>query len=152
MPVAARVNPLELFSQDQWSGLIAKSSWRGVWLVAHAWGVIGLAMVLGAVWPWLIPLLILIVANRQLGLLILMHDAAHGLLHPNRKVNDALCNWFCSSGLHGYRVAHLKHHRFAQQVEDPDLPLSKPFPISQDSLLRKVRRDISGLTFLKLRL
>jgi fatty acid desaturase len=151
MAVAARVDPAELFSPSEWSELTAKSSWRGLWLVAHAWGVIALAMVLGAVVPWLIPVLIPIVACRQLGLLILMHDAAHGLLHPNRKLNDWVATWLCSSALVQYRKVHLQHHRFAQQQEDPDLPLSKPFPIQRSSLFRKVLRDITGLSFLKLR-
>jgi fatty acid desaturase len=152
MAVAARINPAELFAPEQWAALSAKSSWRGLWLVAHSWGVIGLAMLIGAQLPWLIPLLIPVVACRQLGLLILMHDAAHGLLHPNRKINDWAATWFCSSALVQYRKVHLQHHRFAQQEEDPDLPLSKPFPITKESLLRKVLRDVSGLSFLKLRL
>jgi fatty acid desaturase len=152
MPVAARVNPADLFTPMQWAEISGKSSWRGLWLVAHAWGVIGLAMLIGALYPWLTPLLIPVVACRQLGLLILMHDAAHGLLHPNRKVNDWVATWLCSSAVVQYRKAHLQHHRFAQQEEDPDLPLSKPFPISKASLWRKVLRDVSGLSFLKLRL
>ncbi len=152
MAVAARINPADLFALDQWAALSSKSSWHGLWLVAHAWGVIGLAMLIGSIFPWLIPLLIPVVACRQLGLLILMHDAAHGLLHPNRKVNDWVATWFCSSALAQYRKVHLQHHRFAQQEEDPDLPLSKPFPITKESLWRKVLRDVSGLSFLKLRL
>lgn len=123
-----------------------------MWLVAHCWAVIGLAMSVGVLWPWATPLVIVVVGNRQLGLFILMHDAAHGLLHPNRRVNDRLARWFCGSELDSYRRYHLQHHRFVQQTDDPDLVLSAPFPISRASLRRKIIRDLTGQTFFKQRL
>lgn len=149
---AARVDGSQVFDAGEWAGLVAKSRWRGLWLVAHAWGVVALAMLAGARWPWLVPLLIPVVAARQLGLLILMHDAAHGLLHPDRRINDWVGRWLCASALHDYRKIHLQHHRHTQQADDPDLPLSKPFPIARRSLWRKALRDVTGVTFLKLRL
>ncbi len=82
MAIAPRARPDDHFTPDQWRRLSAKSSWRGLWLVAHAWGTIGLAMLVGARWPLLLPLCVLVIGTRQLGLAILMHDAAHGLLHP----------------------------------------------------------------------
>jgi fatty acid desaturase len=45
----------------------------------------------------------------------------------------------------------LQHHRFVQQLEDPDLVLSKPFPIKRASLKRKMIRDLTGQTFFKQR-
>ena len=152
MAVAPRAKPEDFFSPDEWRTLSARSSWRGLWLVAHCWGVIGLAMVMGVQWPLTIPLAVLIIGNRQLGLFILMHDAAHGLLHPNRRGNDWVCQWLCSSSLGEYRPYHLQHHRFVQQAEDPDLVLSAPFPISRASMRRKVWRDLSGQTFYKQRI
>jgi fatty acid desaturase len=152
MAAAPRARPDDFFSPEEWRMLSARSSWRGLWLVVHCWGVIGLAMVAGVLWPLTIPLGVLVVGARQLGLFILMHDAAHGLLHPNRRVNDRLAQWFCSSSLHDYRSYHLQHHRYVQQAEDPDLPLSAPFPISRVSLRRKLLRDLSGQTFFKQRL
>lgn len=152
MAAAPRARPEDFFSADEWRSLTARSRWRGLWLVAHAWGVIGLAMVAGVLWPVTIPLGVLVVGARQLGLFILMHDAAHGLLHPERRVNDLVARWFCSSSLDEYRPYHLQHHRYVQQAEDPDLPLSAPFPISRASLWRKLGRDLSGQTFFKQRL
>ena len=81
-----------------------------------------------------------------------MHDGAHGLLHPDRRINDAVAKRFCSSSLGDYRPYHLQHHRCVQQAEDPDLGLSAPFPISRPSLRRKLLRDLSGQTFYKQRL
>jgi fatty acid desaturase len=151
MAVAPRAKPKEFFSADEWAALTARSSWRGLWLVAHCWGVIGLAMAVGALWPVTIPLVVVVVGTRQLGLFILMHDGAHAVLHRNRRVNDWVAFWLCSSTLRDYRPYHLQHHRFVQQTEDPDLVLSAPFPITRESLWRKVLRDLTGQTFVKQR-
>ena len=151
MAVAPRAKPEDHFSSDEWAALTARSSWRGLWLVAHCWGVIGLAMVAGALWPITIPLAVIVIGTRQLGLFILMHDAAHALLHPNRKLNDWVGFWLCSAGILQYRPYHLQHHRFVQQTEDPDLVLSAPFPITRESFARKMIRDLTGQTFVKQR-
>lgn len=152
MPVAPRADPLQFFGPDEWRGLCERSRWRGLWLVAHCWGVIGAAMWVAVQWPVTLPLAVMVIGTRQLGLFILMHDAAHGLLHPNRRVNDAVGRWLCSSSLGEYRPYHLQHHRYVQQAEDPDLGLSAPFPISRESLRRKLLRDLTGQTFFKQRL
>jgi fatty acid desaturase len=90
-----------------------------------------------------------------LGLSILMHDGAHGLLHPDRKINNWLGQWptgaATGSDMFAYRAYHLTHHKFTQQPEDPDLSLSAPFPTSRDSLRRKFIRDLTGQTFYKQR-
>ena len=152
MTPAARVKPEEFFSPEEWQDLSARSKWVGLLMVAHCWLVIGVAMAIGVMWPITIPLAVVLIGNRQLGLFILMHDAAHGALHANRKVNDFVGKWFCGTDLHAYRAYHLQHHRFVQQTDDPDLILSAPFPISRDSLKRKMMRDLTGQTFFKQRL
>jgi len=124
-------------------------------LVAHCWALIAGAMAL-AVWqPWLIPVSVMIIGARQLGLAILMHDAAHGGLHRNQAVNDFVGQWLCAApvGAHlgHYRPYHLTHHKYAQQPEDPDLVLSAPFPVTRRSLRRKILRDLTGQTFFKQR-
>jgi fatty acid desaturase len=151
MTGVARINPKDYFTTDAWRALSKHSSWRGLWLVAHAWSVIALAAAMAIVWPVTIPLAIMVIGARQLGLGILMHDAAHRALHPNPKINDVVGEWFCAPGLVKYRTYHLNHHRLAQQSDDPDLVLSKPFPISATSLRRKILRDLTGQTFFKAR-
>jgi fatty acid desaturase len=156
MAVATRVDPKSYFTPQEWAPLARRSSWMGLALLAHAWIVIGLAMVMAVASPWYlrpltIPLAIAIIGARQLGLAILMHDAAHGALHPNLKVNDWVGHHLTTGGLQAYRTYHLGHHKYAQQAEDPDLVLSAPFPITRMSLRRKIVRDLTGQTSYKLR-
>ena len=157
MPVAARVNPKDYFTPEEWAPLARRSPWIGPALVVHCWAVILAAAAVAVIWPNPLTLIlaIMIIGARQLGLAILMHDAAHGAIHPDLKVNDFLGEWLCGAPvgarLSSYRNYHLGHHKFAQQAEDPDLVLSAPFPISRSSLMRKVVRDLTGQTFFKQR-
>src|SRR5471030_1841454 len=158
MPIVARIDPKTIFTADEWRHLTSRSSWRGMWLVANAWGTIAAAIALVSLWPnpltWLIA--VMIVGARQLGLAILMHEAAHGGLHANRGINEWVGQWLCAvpvgADLASYRAYHLQHHKFTQQPEDPDLSLSAPFPISKESFRRKAIRDLTGQTFVKQRL
>ena len=163
MPAVKAANPRAVFAADDWRAITTLSRWRGIWLVLHAWMVVALAAFGGAAawdYHWLTgllatPLALAILGGRQLGLSILMHDGAHGLLHPDRKINNWLGQWptgaATGSDLFAYRAYHLTHHKFTQQPEDPDLSLSAPFPISRDSLRRKFIRDLTGQTFYKQR-
>jgi len=156
MPAAPRVKAADYFTPQELAPLTARSTWKGVALVAHCWGVILAAVAVGVLWPITIPLMVMIIGTRQLGLAILMHEAAHGTLHPNQRLNDFLGHWLCAvpvgASLADYRPYHLNHHRFAQQPEDPDLVLSAPFPVTPASLKRKMVRDLTGQTFFKQRI
>jgi fatty acid desaturase len=163
MPSVKAANPRTIFAPDDWAALTAVSGWRGIWLVLHGWLVAALAAFGGALaWDahWALgliatPIALIVLGGRQLGLAILMHDAAHGLLHPKRTLNNWLGEWpsgaAVGSDLQSYRAYHLTHHRFTQQPEDPDLALSAPFPTSTKSMWRKVMRDLTGQTFFKQR-
>jgi len=158
MSVAARVKPKDFFTDAEWAPLAARSSWKGLWLIAHAWLTILAAGALFIVWPNPLTLIlaVMVIGGRQLGLAILMHDGAHGCLHPNQTVNDWVGQWLCgaptNSDLRRYRDYHLGHHKFAQQAEDPDLVLSRPFPTTRASMRRKLVRDLTGQTFYKQRI
>jgi fatty acid desaturase len=156
MPAAPRIRPSDLFTPGDWAPFQTRSPWIGPLLVLHCWGVIALAVAAGVIWPILIPLSLAVIGTRQLGLAILMHEAAHGGLSPNRPLNDFLGHWLCAvpvgASLTAYRPYHLAHHKYAQQAEDPDLVLSAPFPVTRASLRRKIVRDLTGQTFFKQRL
>jgi fatty acid desaturase len=151
MAVAARVDPKSYFAPEEWAPLARRSAWKGPALVAHAWAVIVAAGAMAVLFPLTIPLAIAIIGARQLGLAILMHDAAHAALHPDLKVNDWVGDNLTTGDLLAYRPYHLGHHKYAQQGEDPDLGLSAPFPITRTSLRRKILRDLTGQTYYKLK-
>ena len=155
MPAAPRVRPADLFTPDEWAPFQTRRAWVGPLLVLHCWAVILLAAIAGVLWPILIPLCVAVIGTRQLGLAILMHEAAHGGLSPHKPLNDGLGHWLCAvpvgASLDAYRPYHLTHHKYAQQAEDPDLVLSAPFPVTRASLRRKIIRDLTGQTFFKQR-
>ncbi|MEM9225898.1 MAG: fatty acid desaturase family protein [Pseudomonadota bacterium] len=156
MPAAARVRPLDLFTAQEWEQVRHRSTLMGLGLILHVWGVIALAMAL-SIWSiWFLPISVLIIGGRQLGLAIIMHDAAHGCLSTAGRLNDFLGQWLGAApigvNLRDYRNYHLQHHKYVQQPEDPDLGLSAPFPITRASLRRKIIRDLTGQTFYKQRL
>ncbi len=137
--------------------LAQRSDLMGAALVAHCWGVMALAVVLFAWWPsvvtWMIA--VMLIGSRQLGLAILMHDAAHNALFASSRWNLWVGQWLCArpilAELTSYRRYHLTHHRHTQTDRDPDLNLSKPYPTTRSSLIRKFGRDVTGRTGLKLR-
>ncbi len=135
----------------------ARSDLWGLWMVLHCWGVIAAALALFA-WapnPLTFLLAVLLIGSRQLGLAILMHEAAHRALFRNGEVNEFagewLVGWPILADMHEYRKYHLMHHQHTQTDRDPDLNLSRPFPTTRSSLRRKIIRDITGQTGLKLR-
>ena len=162
MPLVKAAKPKDIFAPDEWAAITHVSPWRGLWLTVHAWLIVfGAAWGTALLWEWnflagliAAPIAIAIIGGRQLGLSILMHDAAHGHLHPNRKLNNFLGQFTgaaTGSDLHAYRAYHLTHHKYTQQPEDPDLGLSAPFPTTRASLRRKVIRDLTAQTFFKQR-
>ncbi len=60
------------------------------WPASRATIIASIALV--TLWPnpltWLVA--VMIVGTRQLGLAILMHEAAHGGLHSNKAINDVM--------------------------------------------------------------
>lgn len=158
MPAVARIDPKTVFTPEEWARLSPRSSWRGLMLVAGAWGLIFAAGAAFVLWPNPLTyvLAIMLIGARQLGLAILMHDSAHGALHKDQRINDWVGDWLCAAPvgarLEAYRAYHLKHHRYTEQPEDPDLGLSAPFPITRASLTRKIIRDFTGQTFFKQRI
>ena len=145
--------PGDFFSPTEIAYLRTVSSWRSTLAIVHCWGVILGAWVVASIWtnPLTVILAIMIIGARQLGLFVLTHDGAHGALYANRKVNDWVCEWilnrpFTDEKIDTYRKYHVKHHVNTQQEDDPDLALSKPFPISKSSFRRKVIRDLTGQT------
>ena len=143
------------FTPDEIRPLARRSDLAGALLVLHCWGVVAGAIALFALWPNALTFLlaVVLIGSRQLGLAILMHDAAHNALFASRRLNEWVGQWLCArpigADLPSYRRYHLTHHRYTQTEGDPDLRLSRPFPTTRASLIRKFLRDLTGRTGLK---
>jgi fatty acid desaturase len=152
-----RFDPTMSFAPQELASVRARSDVKGLLCVAHAWAVIAASMALYWLWPNSLTFIVavILIGSRQLGLAILMHDAAHGVLMRSKEWNDRVSQWFCAwpvfTDTIPYRHYHLVHHRKTQQKDDPDLHLSAKFPITRESFRRKMIRDFTGRTGLKLR-
>ena len=124
-------------------------AWGSV-LVNWALVFAAMAMVAWAPNPLTIVLALFVIAARQLGMAVIMHEAAHRTMFPNRRLNDWVGNWLAAypvwADVEPYRPYHLLHHSKTGTKEDPDLGLAAPFPITRESMKRKIWRDLSGQT------
>src|ERR1044072_9335804 len=149
---ALRIPARDLLTASELAALRARVEWKGIALIAHAWGVILGAIVLVALFPNPLTYLVAVglIGSRPLGLAILMHDGAHRCPSSSAGRHMALIKWFCdypvSAEPAAYHRYHLAHHARTQQEDDPDLVPSAPFPITRASYRRKFWRDITGQT------
>ncbi len=149
---------IEYIPKEKVRRFAQRSDLWGVWLTLHVWGVIALSVLAYILFPnpWVFAASFMIIGSRQHGMAILTHDTAHGVLFKTKALNEYVGKYLLGAPYGGdmiaYRHYHLKHHRYAQSKHDPDLPLSAKFPTTKASLRRKFARDVTGLTFLRLRL
>ncbi len=84
----------------------------------------------------------------------LMHESAHRLLFANKSINDFVGRWLLGYpsfvNTDGYRFVHMAHHREEFGPNEPDIPLYANYPITPQSFRRKMVRDITGMTGLRL--
>lgn len=146
----------DYLSKDEIVRFTAKSDLLAWGLVLGNWLMIGMIFALVAALPnpVTVVLAMILLAGRQLGLSVLMHDAGHRSLFATPWLNDVVGQWLCAApvfnDLPSYAKGHLEHHRKAGSQDDPDLPNYAAYPISRDSFRRKVIRDLTGQTGIKL--
>ena len=85
----------ELLTPEQLDVIKERHDWKAIALIVHAWGIIFAAMALFVWWPNVLTFLLAaaLIGGRQLGLAILMHDGAHGLLLKNQSLNLWVSQW-----------------------------------------------------------
>ncbi|WP_373354850.1 fatty acid desaturase family protein [Pseudoroseicyclus sp. CXY001] len=143
-------------TRDEIRALSERSDLWGALLLAHCYGIMAAALGIFALWPNPLTFLlaVILIGSRQLGLAILMHEAAHMALFRSRRLNEWAGEWLCGrpilADLPAYRRYHLQHHRHTATEADPDLAMARAYPTSRASLLRKVLRDLTGRTGLRL--
>lgn len=143
---------LDAISMEERRELLRVRPWRSWAMVLGNWVLVLVAMAAVAAWPNPITIIaaLFVIGSRQLGMAIVMHEAAHRTLFANRRLNDWVGNWLAAypvwAEVGPYRAYHLVHHSKTGTSEDPDLGLAAPFPITRSSFRRKLWRDISGQT------
>ena len=129
----------------------------------HAWRLVlgnwmAIAAIFWVVATWTNPVTVLaalvLLGGRQLGLSVLMHECGHRSLFATSRLNDVVGQYLCAlpvmNDLPSYARGHLHHHRLAGTREDPDLPNYQAYPVDRASFRRKVIRDLTGQTSVKL--
>lgn len=100
-------------------------------------------------WPWALLPAVIVIAGVQQAFFVLAHEAAHYRLYPKRWLNDLVGRTLAAAAglsLCTYRVVHRLHHNHLYGPEDPDVALHGGYPRGRRYLLRKLARDLGGLT------
>jgi fatty acid desaturase len=132
--------------------LTRRSAWRAAWPIVMDFAVIALSAAAALAYWFSLPitiLAVLLIGTRQHALFVIAHDAAHYLLFENRKVNDAvgrLCATVQGLSMCTYRVIHRLHHNNLYGELDPDTALHGGYPRGRAYLIKKLLKDLSGLT------
>ena len=101
-------------------------AWRGLLQIALEWlGIAAAIISCQAYWnPLLYLLAVIWIGARQNGLAVMMHEAVHYRLLPNRRWNDwvgeIFTAWPVLVTVHSFRQTHWAHHRHVNKPEDPD--------------------------------
>ena len=130
----------------------AKSNVRAMSIVLFNWALILTSFLLFSLWPnpFSFAVSVLMMAGRQLGLGVLLHECAHNSLFESQKLNEFVGQYVCGAiinvPLFAYRDYHLDHHKYAGSEQDPDAIFVEKYPVQVESLKRKLIRDITGQT------
>ncbi len=142
----------ELLESSEILKLKEKKDFVNVFALISMWAQVALAFLFFVLFPNPFGFLIsaMIIGAKQFQMVVFMHDGAHGLIFNNRKYNDWASQWLCAfpvmTDTLPYRKIHSQHHKFTDTDKDPDLSLTKAFPTSKKSLLRKFLRDLTGIS------
>ena len=153
--MANAISVRQVLSRDEIHELTRRSNWAGAWAIVSTWAVIAGAFAALSIWPNPLTFLLaaIVIGGRQLALAILMHEAAHRTLFAKNSLNDVVADWLCAKPMGAdvarYKRHHLSHHAHTGTDADPDLSLALDRPMTRRSLLRKVARDLLGLTGIK---
>ena len=99
--------------------------------------------------PWTVIPAVIVIATQQHACFVLAHDAAHYRLYRTRWLNDLVGRGVAiAAGISmcTYRVVHRLHHNHLYEPRDPDIALHGGYPRGRAYLLRKLGRDLAGLT------
>jgi len=128
------------------------NAWSIAWLYGQNILILVAAAKLNNPLTWVLAFLLMGRAHAQFA--SLMHEAAHRTLFKNKTANDWVGNWLLGypviTSTPAYRRVHMAHHKREFGPDEPDFPLYANYPVTRDSLRRKLMRDLTGRTAIKL--
>lgn len=128
------------------------NAWSVLWCYGQNILILATAVHINHIATWVIAFLLMGRMHAQFA--SLMHEAAHRLLFKHRGANDWVGNWLLGfpviTSTPAYRRVHMAHHREEFGPDEPDIPLYANYPITADSFRRKLVRDATGQTGIKL--
>ena len=142
-------------SPEEKKMLMTHSNWRAAGEIAIHYGWIAGALLLPWIWttPITVIISLMILGGQQLACAVLLHDAGHYAVFKDKRLNDFVGQWLGAypvfQNMKAYRNYHLLHHQLTGLPEDPDILLTRGYPASRASMIRKLLRDLTGLTGLK---
>ena len=128
------------------------NAWSVLWCYGQNILILATAVQINHIATWFIAFLLMGRMHAQFA--SLMHEAAHRLLFKHRGANDWVGNWLLGfpviTSTPAYRRVHMAHHREEFGPDEPDIPLYANYPITAESFRRKLVRDATGQTGIKL--
>jgi fatty acid desaturase len=128
------------------------NAWSVLWCYGQNILILAAAVHINHIATWVIAFLLMGRMHAQFA--SLMHEAAHRLLFKHRGANDWVGNWLLGfpviTSTPAYRRVHMAHHREEFGPDEPDIPLYANYPITAESFRRKLVRDATGQTGIKL--
>ncbi|HEY2746955.1 MAG TPA: fatty acid desaturase family protein [Polyangia bacterium] len=143
---------------DEVRALSRLSPWRALWSMLRTFALAAACIAAAVVtrgrwWHALIVAAAFVgVVGAQHALAVLAHEAAHYRTFKNRRLND-LVGFLVAAPLGlsmlTYRVIHRIHHNHLYEPLDPDLALMAGYPRGRGYLVRKLAKDLAGITVIK---
>ena len=128
------------------------NAWSVLWCYGQNILILATAVQINHIATWFVAFLLMGRMHAQFA--SLMHEAAHRLLFKHRGANDWVGNWLLGfpviTSTPAYRRVHMAHHREEFGPDEPDIPLYANYPITAESFRRKLVRDATGQTGIKL--
>ncbi|WP_370679927.1 fatty acid desaturase family protein [Comamonas sp. GB3 AK4-5] len=135
--------------------LLEPRPWRIAAALLGDWALITAAFA-AAIWmphPLVYLLAAIVIARSQLALAVMMHEAAHGLMAGNKRLNDGLGQLLTAGplwlSLRSYRAGHIQHHHAPMADDDPVALMFAvhDYPVTRAQLMRRLLAYACGIGY-----
>lgn len=143
-------------STQEFLALQERNNARAAWMLLVNWAMIAAAFYMMYRYPNPLTIVVgaFILGGRIHGLGVIMHECGHNIFFKQTWLNKFVGQWLAAGpafdDLDSYATQHRKHHQMAGTHDDPDLGNYQAYPVTKSSFRRKIMRDLTGQTGVKL--